>query len=73
MDHDFAPDYVITEDRRKQVSAIEKAAKSAANVWLATDLDREGEAIAWPKYSSPVCKSVPRSIQMVPSKYTVGM
>ena len=47
VDHDFAPDYVITEDRRKQVSAIEKAARTAANVWLATDLDREGEAIAW--------------------------
>ncbi len=47
VDHDFAPDYVIPEDRRKQVSAIEKAAKSATNVWLATDLDREGEAIAW--------------------------
>jgi len=47
VDHDFAPEYVVTEDRRKQVSAIEKAAKSAVDVWLATDLDREGEAIAW--------------------------
>jgi DNA topoisomerase-1 len=47
VDHDFAPEYVISEDRRKQVSAIEKAAKSALDVFLATDLDREGEAIAW--------------------------
>ena len=47
VDHDFAPDYVISEDRRKQVSDIEKAAKSADMVYLATDLDREGEAIAW--------------------------
>ncbi len=47
VDHDFAPEYVISEDRRKHVAAIEKAAKGAANVWLATDLDREGEAIAW--------------------------
>src|SRR3954463_467450 len=47
VDHDFEPDYVIPDDRRKQVSAIEKAAKGADDVWLASDLDREGEAIAW--------------------------
>ena len=47
VDHDFAPEYVIPEDRRKQVSAIEKAARGAVDVFLATDLDREGEAIAW--------------------------
>ena len=47
VEHGFAPEYVISEDRRKQVDAIEKAAKSATTVYLATDLDREGEAIAW--------------------------
>src|SRR3954447_23582782 len=47
VDHDFLPEYVIPEDRRKQVSAIEKAARGADDVWLASDLDREGEAIAW--------------------------
>jgi DNA topoisomerase-1 len=47
VDHDFSPEYVIPEDRRKQVTAIEKAAKGADDVWLASDLDREGEAIAW--------------------------
>jgi DNA topoisomerase I len=47
VDHDFEPEYVISDDRRKQVSDIEKAAKSADQVFLATDLDREGEAIAW--------------------------
>jgi len=47
VDHDFAPDYVVPDDRRKQVADIEKAARSALDVWLATDLDREGEAIAW--------------------------
>ena len=47
VDHDFAPDYVVPEDRRRQVAQIEKAGKSATDVWLATDLDREGEAIAW--------------------------
>ncbi len=47
VEHDFAPEYVVPEDRRRQVSQIEKAARAAADVWLATDLDREGEAIAW--------------------------
>jgi len=47
VDHDFAPEYVISEDRRKQVGDIEKAARGADLVFLATDLDREGEAIAW--------------------------
>jgi DNA topoisomerase-1 len=47
VDHDFAPEYVVSDDRRKQVAEITKAAKSADQVFLATDLDREGEAIAW--------------------------
>ncbi len=47
VDHDFAPEYVISDDRRKQVAEITKAAKAADHVFLATDLDREGEAIAW--------------------------
>jgi DNA topoisomerase-1 len=47
VDHDFEPDYVVPDDRRKQVSDIEKAARVAERVYLATDLDREGEAIAW--------------------------
>jgi len=47
VDNDFAPEYVVPEDRRRQVAQIEKAARSAVDVWLATDLDREGEAIAW--------------------------
>jgi DNA topoisomerase-1 len=47
VEHGFAPEYVISDDRRKQVADIEKAAKGADTVYLATDLDREGEAIAW--------------------------
>jgi DNA topoisomerase-1 len=47
VDHDFAPEYVINEDRRKQLDAIGRAASSSDRVYLATDLDREGEAIAW--------------------------
>src|SRR5439155_1254050 len=47
VEHDFAPVYEIVADRRKQVGAIERAARKADLVYLATDLDREGEAIAW--------------------------
>ena len=48
VEHDFAPEYEIADDRtRRQVGAIEKAARSADRIYLATDLDREGEAIAW--------------------------
>jgi DNA topoisomerase-1 len=47
VEHDFAPEYVVSEDRRKQVDQIARAARSADAVYLATDLDREGEAIAW--------------------------
>lgn len=47
VDHDFAPEYVINDDRRKQITEIEKAARGSDTVFLATDLDREGEAIAW--------------------------
>jgi DNA topoisomerase-1 len=47
VEHDFAPAYEITPDRRRQVSAIEKAGRRADRIFLATDLDREGEAIAW--------------------------
>ncbi len=47
VEHDFKPEYVVSEDRRKHVDAIAREAKSAEAVYLATDLDREGEAIAW--------------------------
>ncbi|MEO8625535.1 MAG: type I DNA topoisomerase, partial [Candidatus Limnocylindrales bacterium] len=47
VENDFAPEYVVSEDRRKQVDKIKSEAKTADMVFLATDLDREGEAIAW--------------------------
>jgi DNA topoisomerase I len=47
VENDFKPDYEVSEDRRKQVDKIRTEAKKADAVYLATDLDREGEAIAW--------------------------
>jgi len=47
LEHDFAPTYEIMPDKKKTITELKKAAKNAADVWFATDLDREGEAIAW--------------------------
>lgn len=47
IDNDFQPYYVTTERGKKTVSELKKAAKSATEILLATDEDREGEAIAW--------------------------
>ncbi len=47
LENDFQPTYEIVAARRKIISDLEKAAKNAEFVYLATDLDREGEAIAW--------------------------
>ena len=44
---DFTPVYVIPEDKEDVVAKLKKAAKGAENVWLASDEDREGEAISW--------------------------
>ena len=46
-DHDFKMDYALIEKNVKHVDEIAKAAKVAESIYLATDLDREGEAISW--------------------------
>lgn len=43
----FKPDYQIPADKKKLVSELKKLAKEAELIWLATDEDREGEAISW--------------------------
>ncbi|MEK7153152.1 MAG: type I DNA topoisomerase [Patescibacteria group bacterium] len=47
IENGFAPSYEINPDKKKVVSELRKAAKDAGDVWLASDEDREGEAIAW--------------------------
>ena len=46
-EHGFAMDYALIEKNERHVDAIAKAAKAADTIYLATDLDREGEAISW--------------------------
>ena len=47
LDDNFKPTYVVLPEKKKTVAALKRAAKQAIDVWFATDLDREGEAIAW--------------------------
>ncbi|MBQ9313149.1 MAG: type I DNA topoisomerase [Bacteroidales bacterium] len=47
LDDDFEPEYVIPEDKKKVVKELNDEVKKAKIIWLASDEDREGEAIAW--------------------------
>jgi DNA topoisomerase I len=47
VDHDFQPLYVVHSDKKQQVAKLKQLLKNADELYLATDEDREGEAIAW--------------------------
>ena len=47
VENDFEPLYVVSPDRKQQVTKLKSLVKDAAELYLATDEDREGEAIAW--------------------------
>ena len=47
IENGFKPKYEISEDKKKVVNQLKDAVKKVDTVWLATDEDREGEAIAW--------------------------
>lgn len=47
IDNNFEPSYEVSSDKKKVVSELKDLAKKAKTVWLASDEDREGEAIAW--------------------------
>ena len=44
---DFSAKYIVSSDKKKLVSELKSLSKKAETVWLASDEDREGEAIAW--------------------------
>ena len=43
----YQPNYIVSEDKKKVVAELKKMAKDAKTIWIASDEDREGEAIAW--------------------------
>ena len=47
MKKNFTPEYEIPKEKAKVVSELRKAAAESKNIWIASDEDREGEAIAW--------------------------
>src|SRR3982750_3285659 len=47
VDHDFQPQYVVPKEKREVLKGLKDLARSAGIIYLATDPDREGEAIAW--------------------------
>ena len=47
IEEDFKPDYIVIRGKKKYLNQLEKAANKAEKVYLASDPDREGEAIAW--------------------------
>ncbi len=47
FEHNYKPEYSVSKDKTKVVAELKKAAKDAEMVWLASDEDREGEAISW--------------------------
>ena len=47
VEGDFSPNYIVNDDKKKVVRELKSLAKKAEMVWLASDEDREGEAIAW--------------------------
>jgi len=47
IENNFKPDYIVSADKKKVVKELKELAKKAETVWIASDEDREGEAIAW--------------------------
>jgi DNA topoisomerase-1 len=63
IENGFAPTYVVSPDRKKTIAELKKLAAKADEVYLATDLDREGEAIAW--HLAEALKLPPKKIRRV--------
>jgi DNA topoisomerase-1 len=47
LNNRYQPNYIVSDDKKKVVADLKKVAKTAKTIWIASDEDREGEAIAW--------------------------
>ena len=63
LENNYSPEYIIPEDKKKIVAALKKSAGKARTIWLASDEDREGEAIAW--HLSEVLKLDPEKTKRI--------
>lgn len=63
IENNYMPEYIIPEDKKKIVADLKASAKKASVIWLASDEDREGEAIAW--HLSEVLKLEPEKTRRI--------
>ena len=63
LENGYEPNYVISDDKKKVVSELKSLSKKASVIWLASDEDREGEAIAW--HLSEALKLDPAKIKRI--------
>ena len=63
IENNYEPDYIVPADKKKVVDELKKLSKTAKTVWLASDEDREGEAIAWHLYE--VLKLTPENTRRI--------
>jgi len=63
IENNYQPEYIIPEDKKKVVADLKASAKKATTIWLASDEDREGEAIAW--HLSEVLKLDPEKTRRI--------
>jgi DNA topoisomerase-1 len=63
LSNNYTPEYIIPDDKKKVVADLKKYAGEASVIWLASDEDREGEAIAW--HLSEVLKLDPRKTRRI--------
>ena len=52
IDNNFKPKYIIPDEKKQVIKDLKKHVKQSEKVWLASDEDREGEAIAWHLYEN---------------------
>lgn len=65
VEHDFAPEYMIPRGTAKKINELKKQIHDADTIYLATDLDREGEAIAW-----HIIQAIPPTAKQVVKRIT---
>lgn len=63
LENNYKPEYIVPGDKKKVVDELKKLAKQVKTVWLASDEDREGEAIAWHLYE--VLKLTPENTRRI--------
>ena len=59
VDHNFAPQYAVLKEKKNVVAELKKATQGAGSVYLATDPDREGEAISWHLLEAAGWRNIP--------------